>query len=124
MRKLFALMPAAVLTAALFAQAPAGTKAPAKATAATARSAGEFVIHMADGPDKLLSAYRGKVVVMAFMYTTCPHCQHTAGVLSKIQSEYAARGVQMLGVTFDVNAKQGVPGFIKLTGANFPVGYS
>ncbi len=129
MRKLIALIPAALLTTAILAQAQAPpakptTKPATKTTAQPTRKADEFVIHMSSGPDQLLSAYRGKVVVMAFMYTTCPHCQHTAGVLSKVQTEYAAKGVQVLGVTFDVNAKAGVAGFIKLTGANFPCGYS
>jgi peroxiredoxin len=79
---------------------------------------------MVDGSDKLLSSYRGKFVVMAFMFTTCTHCQHTAGLLAKIQNEYASKGVQMLGVTIDPGAKQSIPAFLKLTGANFPVGFS
>jgi peroxiredoxin len=79
---------------------------------------------MLNGPDKLLTSYRGKLVVLAFMYTTCPHCQHTTKVLSQIQNEYASKGVQMLGVVIDQGAKQGLPGFLQITGANFPVGYS
>ena len=67
---------------------------------------------MNDGSQKLLSSYRGKVVVMAFMYTTCTHCQHTAGVLSKINSDYAGKGVQMLGVAIDAGAQQGIPTFL------------
>lgn len=132
MRKIFAIIPViallAVLHAAIFAQVPSTPKAVAATTPATPvippRKAGEFVIHMSDGTDRLLSSYRGHFVVMAFMYTTCPHCQHTAGVLAKVQTEYAAKGVQVLGVTFDANAQSGVPTFIKITGANFPVGYS
>ena len=130
MRKLLAVIPALTLAAGLSAQ----TKAPAPATKAAAaasgpkaqapRPAGEFVIHMNDGSQKLLSSYRGKVVVMAFMYTTCTHCQHTAGVLAKINTTYADKGVQILGVAIDSGAQQGIPMFLKITGANFPVGYS
>lgn len=105
------------LATSLFAQAP-------KAAPVTPRPAGEFVIHMTDGSQKLLSSYKGKFVVMAFMFTTCTHCQHTAGLLAKIQSEYSDKGVQVLGVTIDKDAKQGIPQFLKITGANFPVGYS
>jgi peroxiredoxin len=120
MRKLLALLPAVALAATLFAQAPLAPKGPS----ATPRPSGEFVIHMTDGSQKLLSAYRGKVVVMAFMFTTCTHCQHTAGILAKVQTEYAAKGVQVLGVTIDPGAQQGIPRFLKITGANFPVGFS
>jgi len=86
------------------------------------RKAPEFAIQMPDGSQQLLSKYRGKPVAMAFMFTTCPHCQHTAGVLAQVQKEYAAKGVQVLGVTFDNGAQGRVKQFIKDTGANFPIG--
>ena len=120
MRKILALLPAVALTATLFAQAPLAPKP----GSTTPRPSGEFVIHMTDGSQKLLSSYRGKMVVMAFMFTTCTHCQHTAGILAKVQTEYGAKGVQVLGVTIDPGAKEGIPAFLKITGANFPVGYS
>lgn len=136
MRRIFAVIPAAALAAALFAQAPLATKTPPlaktppilpqKSTVApvTPRKAGEFVIHMPNGSEQLLSSYRGKVVVMAFMYTTCTHCQHTAGVLAKVQSEYGPKGAQVLGVTFDQDAAKNVANFIKTFGVNYPCGYS
>jgi peroxiredoxin len=77
---------------------------------------------MPDGSQKLLSAYRGKVVVMAFMFTTCPHCQKTAGVLAKVQTEYAAKGVQVLGATFDDGAPLRINEFNRSLGLNFPCG--
>jgi peroxiredoxin len=88
------------------------------------RKAPEFAIQMPDGPQVLLSASKGKVVVMALMYTTCPHCQHAAQVLSKINTEYAGKGVQILGVTFDNGAAFRVQQFNKMFGVNFPTGYS
>jgi peroxiredoxin len=135
MRNPIAVIPALALAATLFAQTPAPAPAVKKAatptvgTAAPAvkppRKADEFVIHMVDGTDKLLSSYKGKAVLMAFMYTTCPHCQHTAGLLAKIQTEYAAKGVQIIGVTFDSGAQRGIPGFLQVTGAtDFPIGFS
>jgi cytochrome oxidase Cu insertion factor (SCO1/SenC/PrrC family) len=129
MHKIFAAIPALALGAAistltlatvLTAQAPATPKA----ASSTPRKADEFVIHMPDHTDKLLSSYRGKVVVIAFMYTTCPHCQHTAGLLSHIQTDYAAKGVQVLGVTFDQTAQRDVAQFDKLYATGFPCGYS
>jgi len=132
MLKILAAIPALTLgvtaAALLMAQAPA--KGPAfapvapKAVPFSPRKADEFVVHTPGGADKLLSSYQGKVVVLAFMYTTCSHCQHTAGVLAKIQTAYAGKDVQILGVTFDPDAKTAVASFIKMFGVNFPCGWS
>jgi len=127
MRRILAILPAAALAAALFAQAqsaPKATEAKAPEAPLTPRRASEFVIHMSDGKDNLLSSYRGKLVVLAFMHTTCPHCQHIAGVLSTIQKEYAAKGVQILGVTFDKDAPRDVVTFDKLYATGFTCGYA
>jgi peroxiredoxin len=88
------------------------------------RKAPEFVFHMVNGPQQLLSMYKGKTMVVAFMYTTCPHCQKTAGVLAQVQKEYAARGVQVVGAVFDQGAASRVAEFSTKLGLNFPVGVS
>jgi peroxiredoxin len=88
------------------------------------RKAAEFVIHMPDGKELLLSSYRGKAVVLALMFTTCPHCQKNAQVLSDIQKEYANKGVQVLGATFDPDASRQVAQFDAIFAKGFPCGYS
>jgi thiol-disulfide isomerase/thioredoxin len=88
------------------------------------RPAGEFAISMPDGTQQLLSQYSGKVVVLAFISTSCPHCQHTTQLLTAIQKEYASRGVQMLAAAFNPEAQSLVTGFIKQFQPNFPVGYA
>jgi peroxiredoxin len=120
MRKLIALtgLAALLIAGTLFAgEAP-------KRGPVVPRKAAEFVFQMVDGPQRLLSMYKGKTLVLAFMYTTCPHCQKTAQVLAKVQTEYAARGVQVLGATFDQGAAGRVQQFNKSLGLNFPCGYS
>jgi thiol-disulfide isomerase/thioredoxin len=86
------------------------------------RPAGEFAIKMPNGQITLLSHYAGKVVVLAFISTTCPHCQHTTQVLSAIQNEYASRGVQFLAAAYNPDAAQLVPNFIRDFHPTFPVG--
>jgi thiol-disulfide isomerase/thioredoxin len=86
------------------------------------RPAGEFAIKMPNGQVTLLSQYAGKVVVLAFISTTCPHCQHTTQLLSGLQSEYGPRGVQFLAAAFNPEAQQLVPGFIAQFKPTFPVG--
>ena len=88
------------------------------------RKAPDFVIQMTDGTQRHLSSYRGKAVVFALMFTTCPHCQHTAQILSKVQSEYAPKGGQVVGVTFDQGAAFRVDEFNKKLGLNFPCGFA
>jgi peroxiredoxin len=120
MRKLLVLT---ALATALFAGLLPAVEAP-KNGPPSPRKAPEFVFKMPDGSQHLLSTYRGKTVVLALMFTTCPHCQKTAQLLTKIQSEYAAKGVQMLGAVFDQGAASRAVQFEKQLGLNFPIGSS
>lgn len=95
------------------------------------RKAPEFVIHMPNGKELLLSQYRGKVVALAFMHTTCPHCQALAPMLGAIQRDYAAKGVEILGAVFNPpgpgspGAKATVDMFVSMYSRNaIPVGWS
>jgi peroxiredoxin len=94
------------------------------AAATLPRHAPDFVVHTADGKQIPLSRYSGKAVVLAFILTTCPHCQHTIVILSKFQPEYAARGVQMLAVAIEDAARTNLSGFIGRFKPPFPVGFS
>jgi thiol-disulfide isomerase/thioredoxin len=86
------------------------------------RRAGEFAINATDGSQILLSQYSGKVVLLACMFTTCPHCQHTSQILNGIQKEYGDRGLQIVGAFFNDNASGLVPGFVAQFQPAFPVG--
>ena len=88
------------------------------------RQAGEWAIQTVDGKQIRIGSYRGKVVVLAFILTTCPHCQKTVGILSKLQPEYAPRGVQILASAAEAGAKTSVPGFVQNFHPPFPVGYN
>ena len=71
-----------------------------------------------------LESFRGKVVALAFISTTCPHCQELTRQFGPLSKEYAARGVQFLECAFDDAAQLAVPGFIQQFQPPFPVGYS
>ena len=88
------------------------------------RKAREWPIYTPDGKQILLSSYHGKVVVLAFILTTCPHCQHTVGILTKLQPEYAPRGLQVLASAVEENPRKSVPGFIQNFKPTFPVGFN
>jgi protein SCO1/2 len=69
-----------------------------------AREAPEFSVHGSDGAPLLLSHYRGKVVVLAFGYTSCPNvCPVTLAVLAQAHRKLGAQGsqVQVIYITVD-----------------------
>src|SRR5579862_3192656 len=96
----------------------------AYATPPVPRKSPEFTITDPSGKQILLSSLRGKIVVMPLMFTTCPHCQREAQMLTKLQQEFAGRGVLMIGTVFnDANAAMAAQ-FVKEFNIGFPVGYA
>jgi len=87
------------------------------------RPAPDYTIHLSDGGQVQTGQYTGKVVLLAFMATTCPHCQQAVKILSAIQKEYGPRGLQILGATFNDDAEKLVAGFVSQFQPAFPVGY-
>ena len=88
------------------------------------RKSPEFTITLGPGKDTLLSSYRGKVVVLAFVHTTCVHCQAFSAELVKLNKELGPKGFQPIDVAWNPGAQVLVPGFVKQIGIDFPVGYS
>lgn len=87
------------------------------------RKAPELAFNIPGQGQKLLSQYRGKVVALEFIYTTCPHCQAASRVMSKIQNEFRDRGLQVLDVAINPNADLAVADFAKEFQTTFPVGW-
>jgi thiol-disulfide isomerase/thioredoxin len=88
------------------------------------RRAPALAIHRVGAPDLSLSAYRGKVVMLAFLNTGCSHCQHFAQQLAVYQKEYGPKGVQVIAVVFDREAKDQFAKFRDTYVKGFPLGYS
>ena len=87
------------------------------------RKAPELALHTADGKDLQLSQFKGKVVALAFISTTCPHCQNYTQTLSAIQKDYAPKGVQILAAAFNDGAQALLPAFLAQFHPAFPVGW-
>lgn len=95
------------------------------ATAPVPRKSPEFVIVEPSGRQRLLSSFRGKVVVIEFFLTNCPRCHRVAGTIAKLQNEFGPRGFQAIGVAFD----KGINGpivtdLVQRLGVTYPVGYA
>ncbi len=86
------------------------------------RKMGEFGFELPNGRQALLSQYKGKVILLSFFSSTCPHCQTASKFIEKMSKEFGAQGFQPIGVCFDPMAKMLVPEFIQKQGLTYPVG--
>jgi thiol-disulfide isomerase/thioredoxin len=78
------------------------------------------------GTDKYLwlSENNGKTCVVAFILTTCPHCQFTIGLLNKIQKDYADKGVQVMASAIEPMSSLHISDFKRQFQPQFPIGYN
>jgi peroxiredoxin len=88
------------------------------------RQSPELVINLPNGKQELLSSFRGKVVLLEIMFTTCPHCAHESQLVSRLNKEYAGRGFQPIGLAINPMANMLVNDFQKENNTNFPIGFS
>ena len=88
------------------------------------RKAPFLSIRMPEGKSIVLSDYRGKVVAMCFILTTCPHCQKTVGLLNQMQAEFGPRGFQALASAIEQGSAFAVPAFVRNFAVQFPVGFN
>jgi len=102
-----------------------------QASAPAPRKAPEIAFNVPGQGERLLSQYRGKVVVLDFILTTCPHCQAAAHSLSGFQQKYGSQGFQALQVAINGTDEGRTPSqandlvstFARNYQANFPVGW-
>ena len=76
------------------------------------------------GKQVTLSQYKGKVVAVVFILTTCPHCEAAVQCLIQDQKEFGPRGFQAIASAVEEQAETSVPEFIRRLKPPFPVGYS
>src|SRR5579872_2413502 len=88
------------------------------------RKAPEFTIGLNGGQKLALSSYQGKVVALAFILTTCSHCQNTTQILMRAQKDFGPRGFQVVESAVEVGGEGMVPGFIQTFNPPFPVGFN
>jgi len=98
---------------------------PASAISPVPRKSPELSIAQASGSQMNLSSLKGKVVLIEFLVTKCPHCMRVTQTVSKLQWELGSRGLQSIGVAFDagVNA-QTVTDFTRQFAPTYPFGYT
>jgi peroxiredoxin len=107
---------AAMFALGLSAQTTQGPQIPRKAR--------EFSLIEPSGKTTLLSSLRGKVVVIQFLDTTCPHCQAYSLFLSKLVTELGPKGFQPWGVAFNEADAKTAAAYKQTYAPNFPIGYT
>jgi protein SCO1/2 len=96
-----ALLPLLLLAAATAAADDAGLRA---GVFSPARAAPDFALHGSDGSELTLNRYRGKVVILAFGFTSCPDvCPTTLATLAETRKKLGAKAdrLQVLYITVD-----------------------
>jgi peroxiredoxin len=84
------------------------------------RAAPDLAVPLPDGKTVKVSEYRGKVLCLTFILTTCPHCQKTTQLLEGIYKDFGPKGFNVLQVALNQNPD--IPGFISRFQVPFPVG--
>jgi len=87
------------------------------------RKAPALAINRQGGGQLQLASFTGKPVLLAFILTTCPHCQFTTGLLKQYQQEYGPRGLQIVEAAIDESAAALLPGFVMRFTPNFAIGF-
>lgn len=118
-RKITSILLSAVLAASAF----------ALPTVTVLRKSPEFTIADASGKTTQLSSFKGKVVVMEFLFIKSVHCMRVATTLNKLNSELGPRGFQAVGIVFDPpnttqSGEQLLPTVVDSLKLTYPLGYA
>lgn len=98
---------------------------PAGAAGRAPRKSPEFTIVEPSGRQALLSSYRGKVVVIEFLFVRSAHCLRVAQTMNKLHRELGPRGFQPVAIAFGPEATaQMVTYLVNYFKFTYPVGYA
>src|SRR5689334_12854955 len=84
------------------------------------RRAPGFCLVDSTGQWRDLYDYRGKVVLLEFMQTTCPHCAAFASKLKDLQQKYGAR-LQVISVALPQDNPNTISQYVNGHGITYPV---
>ena len=96
------------------------------AQAQVLRKSPEFsIIKPPNEEEILLSSYKGKVVVLEFLFVGSPHCLQLAGMLNTLQGDLGPRGFQAVAIAFGPHSDASMIGHVATRlGLNYPMGHS
>lgn len=68
-----------------------------------------------------LADYKGKAVLLNFWATWCAPCRQEIPLLVRLQAQYAAQGLQVVGIATDETDEKSVQAFLKRMVVNYPM---
>jgi len=98
-------------------------------TVTVLRKSPEFTIAEGAGKTLQLSSFKGKVVVMEFLFVKSQHCMRVAMTLNKLNRDLGAKGFQVVGIVFDPpntpqTGEQMLPVVVDSLKLTYPLGYA
>ena len=84
------------------------------------RQSPDFAIRLTNGKEIKVSDYRGKVLCLTFILTTCPHCQKTTQLWDNIYPDLAPKGFAVVEAALNQNPD--IASFISQYKVPFAVG--
>jgi len=98
-------------------------------TVTVLRKSPEFTIADSSGKTTQLSSFKGKVVVVEFLFVKSQHCIRVAATLNKLNNELGPRGFQAVGIVFDPpnttqTGEQMLPVVVDSMKLTYPLGYA
>ena len=89
------------------------------------REAPPLSITEPSGTETNLSSFRGKVIVVEFLFVRSPHCLQLAELLNRLNAELGAKGFQPVAVAFGPYAEGAVLAhMVNSLKLAYPVGYT
>src|SRR6185295_20127491 len=89
------------------------------AYAKTPRILGNIPIQTPDRKNINLRQYRGKVMILAMISTSCGDCIKMVELLGRMQTDWASRGFQVVGAAIENDAAYSVGPFLNRYRPNF-----
>ncbi len=84
------------------------------------RQSPDFEVQLTNGKQIKVSDYRGKVLCLTFILTTCPHCQHTTELWDNIYPALEPKGFAVVEAALNENPN--IASFVSQYKVPFPVG--
>lgn len=95
---------------------------PASSTDLQTRQAPDFTLPGTQPSEAVhLAAYQGKVVVLNFFETGCPHCHEEIPALVKLYGSLRDQGVEVIGVALDPVGAKELSGLAKELAVSYPL---
>lgn len=92
------------------------------------RQSPEFTINEPSGKTELLSSFKGKVVMIEFLFLRSQKCLHLASTMNKLNAELGSRGFQPVAIAFPVPQSDAngplVGAMADSFNLTYPVGYA